>query len=187
MIMFAGMAANAQTEAGKILISGNTKFSFSSSGVTPNLDGNKGDETTTTTIGLKANGGLFIMDNLAVGGILDITSTKVEVEDSNDDNDPMTNTSIGVFGRYYLLDGNFKPYGEVMLGYSAVSYSDDDAAKYGGLMYGLGLGGTYFVNEYVGIDVGIQYSASTLTNKKEDKIEMELSNITFGLGVVVTL
>jgi len=98
--------------------------------------------------------------------------------------------------RYYILDlDGLKPLVEAAVGIGSHSDAygpEDDDKDSGGLFeYWLGVGGTYFLNNNVGIDLGIGYSSTSYKYKSEDdgdeNYKYVYGGVYFNLGVVVML
>lgn len=179
------VGANAQIEKGKIYVGGKTNLSFTSATVTPEYDGTAGDKTKTQSFEFSPAVGYFIMDGLAVGLDLSFSTEKEKVGDG-DWSDPMKTTVIAAFGKYYMGSGNIKPFGMARLGYAAVSMADDDAFKSSGLAFGAAVGGAYFLNESVALELGLGYDYLSLKNKKDDKSVDKVGALGVNIGVVVT-
>jgi outer membrane protein W len=71
--------------------------------------------------------GYMLDDKWAVGGFLALGGSK------NNENDKESNLGIGAFGRYYFLtlgaSKSFNAYGEIGLGYSAVTDNPNEGSK----------------------------------------------------------
>src|SRR4051794_36285964 len=97
--------ANAQFKQGTMLVGG----SFGISIVT---DKNKTDNVTTvngttTSFALSPQFGYFVIDNLAIGGNLDLELSRYKQKAGNDFNSTGSQFSFGPFIRYYFQPGIF--------------------------------------------------------------------------------
>ncbi len=107
-----------------------------------------------TQIGLTPSVGVFLIDNLAVGGnlLLDFTKTG---------DNKVTNFGIGPFARYYFTNANVKPIIHGNLNFisqklKAGSISNTNS----GMNYFLGGGAAIFINDQVSIDLLAGYDHS---------------------------
>ncbi len=179
---------SAQVEKGKILLGGTTAFSYSSMTLKFEYDGEEFDEMEMKMADLTFSPilGYFVMDGLAVGLDLNYTSSKAKIGDG-DWSDPSTELGASLFGRYYFGSGNFKPFGHAQVGFMSMSDSDADEDKYSGLVYGLGLGADYFLNDNVALELGISYNMGKIKNKADDLEVIKPGVLSFGIGVFVTI
>jgi hypothetical protein len=153
--------ANAQFKQGTMLIGG----SFGVSSVT---DKNKTDNVTvvngrTTSISLSPQFGYFVIDNLAVGGNLDLALSKYKQKAGSEFNSTGSQFSFGPFVRYYFSPGIFV-HGAFGLGaarnkYTSVSNSGNQ--KYGLASYTLAVGYAYFLKDNVAIEPMIGFTSNT--------------------------
>ncbi|MGE0077786.1 MAG: outer membrane beta-barrel protein [Bacteroidales bacterium] len=183
---FAVFIVNAQVEKGKFLLSGSSEFSLSSSTSTPKYDGETIDEyeIKTSSFKIAPEFGYFVMDGLAVGVSLSYERAKSKFGDE-DWSDPSTSLGIAAFGKYYIGESKFKPYGGAMVGYLSSASSNDDEYKFGGLALGFELGGAYFVNESIAIEAGLAYNYAKLKNSKDSKAVYNVGGLGLNIGVTV--
>ncbi len=161
MLMIFSMVTVAQTEKGKIIVSGSSRLNFSSESSKVEVDGEQmGEKEKTTEFGLNPMVGYFFMDNLAVGLSLDFTTGKYDEE-------KITSLLIGPAARYYFLEDKIRPFvqAEVLIG----SEKWDDS-KYNSFSYGAGGGVAFFLNEFISLDLGL--NVVQCTEKDKDDGEM---------------
>lgn len=166
-------AANAQTEKGKIVVSGSTDLSFSSMTMSMEYDGESmGDDVSVSEIGFETSVSYFVIDNLALGLNFDVESTKMDDNKSN-------SYMVGPTARYYFGSSNIKPYAQA--DYLFGSQTDDEStAKMSGWDIGAGVG--FFLNDVVSIDLGLAYGSLTAENEDDDKMKIKGSGLAFNAG-----
>jgi outer membrane protein len=180
------LGLNAQVEQGKILIGGSSNLRFSSNTMSSEVVGveDSDSQLKTSEFSFEPQVGYFVIDGLAVGIDLSYISSKSKWGDM-DWSDPSTALGIGLFGKYYVGDTNIKPFAQANIGFMSISYGDDDTDKYSGLAFGGVLGAAYFINEYVGLEMGIGYAFAKIKNKdNKDEIGKE-SGLGVNIGIVV--
>ncbi len=129
------LQVQAQFEAGTILAGGDMSFSRTNSEDTNN---------DFTTFRFAPRGAYFVLDHLAIGGIIRYTWLKP------DDFDASTVIGIGPSARYYLEQGFF---GELSLLYENGNNID------GRGVFGLGIGYAAFLNDHVAVEPALNYIA----------------------------
>ena len=151
----------AQTEKGKIIISGATDLSLSSIKIQQESDGSGfNEEATVTKFNIEPSVSYFVIDNLALGLSLDFETGK----EKNDNAESKDNSCIlGPSIRYYFGESNIKPYlrGDVMFGtgnYESENDLYEYESKYNIWGWDLGAGMALFLNDYVAFDLGLVYS-----------------------------
>jgi outer membrane protein W len=106
VLLFVSVASGAQTEQGRILVSGSLGFTSSNDN---DLD-TTGKELNSTKVGgleLTVRGGYFLADNIAVGLLVGLNTNKTTQEDFGPPPSKSINvsksatTAFGLFGRYY--------------------------------------------------------------------------------------
>lgn len=129
--------ANAQTEKGDWLVGGR-------------LDLNTGDNS--TYIGFTPDAGIFIINNLAIGGNIGIIYDKAG-------DGKTTKFNVGPFVRYYFTTAKVRPLLEAAFGYVSSKYKEPGfSATNNGSNLFLGGGAAAFINENVSIELLMGYS-----------------------------
>ncbi len=131
--------AQAQTEKGDWMVGGGFQL-------------NTSDDN--TQIALTPNAGLFVINNLAVGGNLVFDYSK-------DGNNKITEFGIGPFVRYYFTKANVRPILHANLNFTSLrikapSFSNTE----NGLNYFLAGGAAIFISDQVSIDGLMGYAHS---------------------------
>ena len=129
--------ANAQTEKGDWMVGGGFRL---------NTSGNN------TEIALTPNAGIFIINNLALGGNLAFSYSKIG-------SDKITTFGIGPFLRYYFTNANVRPILHGSLNYlsQTTKTTGFPSSTNSGLNYFLGGGAAIFVSNQVSIDILLGY------------------------------
>lgn len=172
----------AQTEAGNLLLSGQSSLGFSAMSTQLKYDGEDvGDASKTTSLSLGLSMGYFVIDNLAVGASLPISYTKLK--------DYGSETTIGFapFARYYFGSGAIKPFVNAEIGFvsSKSKPEDGDESTQSGLITSGGAGVAFFVNKNVSIDALLDYNYASMKDGDDDKAVMATSGVMFNVGVSV--
>lgn len=131
-------------------------------------DNSSTTEIKNNTFEFTPQAGFFLTDKFALGGGLDISTTKIKENGSQTKKD--TSFGFDVFGRYYFLElgQRFKVYGQGGVGLdfgSTQTRSGSDKAKYTEFGIGAGLGINYFVTPKLAINFGLSDVVS-FTSKK---------------------
>lgn len=123
--------ANAQTEKGDWMVGGGFRLNTSDN----------------TEIALTPNAGIFIINNLAVGGNLGFSYSKIG-------SDKITTFGIGPFVRYYFTNANVRPIIHGNLSYisQTTKTTGFPSSTNSGLNYFLGGGAAIFISDQVSID-----------------------------------
>jgi outer membrane protein W len=174
----AASAVFAQFNQGRMLAGGD--FQFSS-----NTEKGKSGSTEvtigkTTSFSLGPQFGYFLIDNLAVGASLSVTTSKFKPEDDNDPENSGSELLLAPFVRYYLSQGIFFQ-GQFGIGSSKEEFSSGNVTvetKYGLSSIGIGAGYAYFLNDHVAIEPLIGYSS---VSRKEKDSDPEVKEISSGL------
>jgi len=128
---------HAQTEKGDWLVGGR-------------VDINTGDNS--THIGFSPNGGIFVVNNLAVGG-------NIKIDYSKAGDIKVTDFGIGPFIRYYFTEATARPLLQAAINYisSKVNAPTFSSTNNGSEIF-LGGGVAIFINENVSIELLTGYS-----------------------------
>jgi hypothetical protein len=168
--------ANAQFKKGTMLVGGS--FGFSSV-----ADKNKTDNTTvvngrTTSVGLSPQFGYFVIDNLAVGGNLDLQLSRYKQKSAGDFNSTGSQFSFGPFVRYYFKPGIFVhgAFGAGAARTKFTSSTNSEKHKYGLASYTLAVGYAYFLKDNVAVEpmIGVTSSARKLSDADQKIINSSL-------------
>ncbi len=145
-LLSAFAVSNAQTDKSDWMVGGNFRLNTS--------DNN-------TEIALTPNGGIFVIDNLAIGGNLTLSYTEAGSV-------KVTSFGIGPFVRYYFTKANVRPIFHFNLNFvsdktkiSGLASNTDD-----GINYFLGGGAAIFISDQVSIDGLMGYYHSSLSGFK---------------------
>jgi hypothetical protein len=162
--------AYAQFNQGRILAGGSVGFSATT------LKFKTNSATTTdshsTSLSIAPNAGYFVIDNLAVGAGLDLSTSSVKGDGT--DNSKLTSTSFTLtpFVRYYLDQGIFFQ-GQVGFGSESSKYKPTQSnttttTKNGVFNWALAAGYAYFLNDFVAVEPMVGYSVDAAKNKDTD-------------------
>lgn len=140
-------ATKAQTEKGNLMVGGTLGgINFSSTG-----------SNQVFSIGVSPNIGKFVIDNLAVGGSLDMMYTKPKDVNGSFD------FGVAPLVRYYFMrEGANGLYGQARFGVGVHTFDDENPATDNSsttLLYGVGVGYNRFFTKNVALEVGLGYTA----------------------------
>ncbi len=187
--LFASFSGFSQTSKGKIVLSGAAGLSVAAQTQTPEYDGETGDDLKITTIQFMPTFGYFIIDNLAVGLMGNISSTAYKNEDGDKQN--ISTIFIAPTAKYYFMEGKIKPFAQVAVGLSSMTNKytpkdgDNEKDKFSGLVFGGGGGVAFFLNDNVSIDAGLNYFRSNMKNSDDDKYKEKQGTFSGVIGVSV--
>ncbi len=151
---------SAQIQKGTVLIGGTVGFN----NVSEDGDG-------ITTINFSPIVGFFLSDRLAIGGSLDFNLIA-------DDGDNTTSFGLTPFVRYYFNDsGPARFFGQAKAGFQigTTDFSEDVSTA---LVFGLGLGADFFLNDNVAIEGFLGYQRLQYPDA-----EFGINNIGLNFGV----
>ncbi|HTN08395.1 hypothetical protein [Agriterribacter sp.] len=132
---------NAQTGKGDWMAGGNFRLNT---------------EKNTTAIGFTPNTGIFILQNLAIGGNVGFDYSKVG-------DNKATDFRIGPFARYYFTQANVRPFVHGVFNYlnrQVKTHISKNTEQ--GINYFLGGGAAIFLNDQVSLDALLGYNHSKL-------------------------
>jgi hypothetical protein len=125
------IAADAQTEKGDWMLGGNFRLNTSNNN---------------TVIALTPDAGLFVINNLAIGGNFIFDYSKLG-------NIKRTDFGIGPFLRYYFTNADVRPLLQGSLNFvSSRNKTPIDSYTENGVNYFLGGGASFFISDQVSID-----------------------------------
>ncbi|MCU4164403.1 outer membrane beta-barrel protein [Carboxylicivirga caseinilyticus] len=184
------LSSFAQTEKGKIIMSGTSDLGLSSTTTKFEYDGESySDDIKSTQFNITPSLGYFVIDNLALGLSIDFESTKQKVS-----SDSYTSNSLlfGPFARYYVGSGNIKPYiqGDFLFGnqkskydYSGVNMSGESKNNVSAWDLGVGLG--FFLNDFISLDLGLGYGSITMSDGDNSKDKTIISGVALSGGFAI--
>mgnify|MGYP003582070815 CR=1 FL=1 len=175
---------NAQTEQGKILVSGKSSLDFTSSTTKYYYDGETDSDfdEKVNKFSIAPSVGYFVIDNLAVGLSASYQTEKYK-EGSDNWDDPISVYMVGPFVTYiFPLQGMVKPFIGGIGGIAGASYGPDDEDKQSGVIYGGNAGVALFLNKNISLDLGGQYIKSNFRNNGDNKYQSKSGNFAATVG-----
>jgi len=193
--LFAFLTINsfAQTEKGKILVSGASDFSLMFGKDKMKDDNNSADGGKSMNFNLNTQVGYFLMDNLAVGAGLGFDYSSYTAAGDNPDKTKNSSVMLYPFAKYYFMSGNMRPFLTAGVGFGSRKYvSDPDqgetvTTKYGLMGYNIGGGVAIFVTDNVAFDLGLGYSSISQKAKEDNPDNMKSITTNFGLNVGISV
>ncbi|KFF74421.1 membrane protein [Chryseobacterium sp. P1-3] len=181
--------SNAQMTKGDWVISGNTGFGFNSVTTTVKVGGQSADGPKVSTISLTPSVGYFVIDKLAVGIDLGLTSATTKYQGVK-----ATTTSFSVMPTatyYFANESKFVPFLGAGIGYASVKnkgnvtlggVSSSDESTTDGLAWKVKGGVTYMATQSLGINLGVSYDQ--FSNKQTYYgMDVKTNVKTFGVNV----
>jgi hypothetical protein len=190
LLLLTGSRLFAQTEAGSIFVAGSTNMNATFINRTYAYNGQTLNTIKITSYNLHSTIGYFPVNNFAVGLSFSWASTKT---DQMGIYIKTTDLVVGPSVRYYFGHNKFKPFvtGDFGVTWSRVKQPADDALSnekiYSGYSYGLGLGASYFINEYFSIETSIGYVGSNTKNVDDSYYTYNNNGLSLNIGFAVTL
>jgi opacity protein-like surface antigen len=169
-----GFAAKSQTQAGKIIVGGASAFDLSFFTTKDKPDqGTSAPDTKNTSFNLQPEVGYFVIDNLAVGAMLNAgySHSKQEANSRTFENNS-SQFLVGPFAKYYVGSSNLKPFIEADILFGSgknvlkETGNDDTTTKTSIFGFAVGAGAAYFITDNVSLDFGLAYM--NLTDKNKD-------------------
>lgn len=195
LILFCSNAF-AQTKKGNFALSGKTDLNFLFSNNQVKIDSVKFGSGKSYQFGGSAGMGYFVADNFMVGvsGTYSYIYSKTEPGSNQYSSENIT-TTVGIIPQltYYLpVDGKLRPSITAGAGYLWLKERDSRVTDNNNLvnsLSGLSLNGaagvSYFINQSVSFDFGMQYTRNRLKNKLQTN-QIQIQNIVAGnIGVTV--
>jgi len=181
--------SNAQMTKGDWVVSGNTGFGFNNVTTTVKAGGQSADGPKVSTFSITPSVGYFVIDKLAVGIDLGLTSATTKYEGTK-----ATTTSFSVMPTatyYFANDSKFVPFLGAGIGYASVKnkgemnvlgVSASDETTTDGLAWKVKGGVTYMATQSLGINLGVSYDQ--FSNKQTIMNTDVKTNVkTFGVNV----
>ena len=198
---FLSFSTFAQTEKGKFLLNGATRVMISHGGEKDKYVSST-EKYRNSDFCMSTAAGYGIIDNLFAGLFLDFETWMSRAkEDGNYDNKGIDLT-IGPWVRYFIVDlDGFKPYAQAGVGFGVYNswnrvHPDGDWSKYKESIftYRAGVGGTYFINDFVGLDGFMGFNHESYKHKlddDQDRADSEnkyvYNEFVIDLGIVIML
>lgn len=162
---FASINAFAQTEAGHGFVGAKSGLDFSTTKTTVKTGAGSTSGKAVNNFNLNFNAGYFVIDNLAIGGLVDLDLSKVGDVSS-------FNYVVAPQLTYFVpFDSQFRPYANFYVGYAGVSNSvkstsdKKETSNNGGLALGGGIGVAYFLQSNIALSLELGYG-SLISNEK---------------------
>ena len=153
------LSLSAQTEQGTIILEGGSDLNWTSQSVSDiSVDGTSMDplpDISTSQMQFSATAGYFVIDGLAVGLLLDYSSTTTKEEDMDD----VTSSSMtfGPIVRYYI--GETGAWGQLSYGMGSSKSDDNDGPKVSSI--GIGAGYSIWLSDNVSFSPSLGYLMRT--------------------------
>ncbi|HEY5462104.1 MAG TPA: outer membrane beta-barrel protein [Hanamia sp.] len=186
----------AQMKKENFALSGKTDLSFLLSNTIGATDSIETGRAKSNQYGFRLDAGYFIADNFMVGlsGAYSYSYTKIVQSAYLQGNENITTTLAIVpqVSYFFPLEGKLKPSVTVGAGYmimrerdSRVLDNNNLVNSFGGPSFNGSVGVSYFINQSVSFDLGLQYSHNKLKDKIEKLQTQTINAFTGNFGVSV--
>lgn len=184
-MIFATMALSAQTERGRLIISGQTSLDISySSGDTKNIRSSGGSIVQESySLNISPTVGYFIVDDFAL-----LLQADYEIQDA-DYKDKMSQFTIMPTASYYIpTKGVVRPFMIAGAGYANVtahlpiSESSTSRHSFSGFTWGVGAGAAFFINRNISLDLSLQYSDINTTYSGDSSAKIKARGFAGSVG-----
>lgn len=170
---------SAQTQAGKLFLTGSSNLGFLSRDYTDDPGGNSYTVTQTTfNVGV----GYFFNNNALIG-------VKLPYQHSKKEDYKTTEVAIEPFFRYYFGANQFKPFLEAGLGFKNynLTTSGSSTTTFNGPMMGVGAGIAYYITPSVAIEAMFGYTYNKITNTDNSNDKEKIGETAFNIGFDISL
>lgn len=185
----------AQTKKGNFALSGKSDLNFLFSNNKFATDSIETGRTKTNQYGFTAGIGYFVADDFMIGLSGSFAYNDTRIEPNNQFGAENITTTFGIIPQltyYFPVDGNLRPSVSLGAGYLWVRERDSRILDNNNLLNsfsGLSLNGaagvSYFINESVSFDLGVQYTRNRLKNKLQTN-QVQIQNMMSGnIGLTV--
>lgn len=175
--LFTILGLSAQTQKGVVLLGAGSNLGFSSLSVTDynDLDESEFLAATSSETAISLSGSSFIIDNLAVGLLINYSNSKLEVEGEDDSVSSLT--TYGLSATYYFGETGLWGQGSYSMGTLDDGAEDMDISG-----TGISLGYAWFVSDNVSINPSLGYFKS---NTELDNDVMKMAGLSGSIGIAI--
>ncbi len=178
------LSLSAQTEQGTIILEGGSALNWTSQSLSDmTVDGTAVDplpDVSTSQMGFSATAGYFVMDGLAVGLLLDYSSTTTKVEDMDDDKS--SSMTFGPIARYYI--GETGGWGQLSYGMGSEDDGDSDTDDPKTSVIAIGVGYSIYLADNISFSPSLGYAMAT---SEIGDTEIKTSGLVFSAGIAIHL
>lgn len=156
----------AQTEAGHGFVGAKSGLGFTSTKVTTKTAEGSNSSKPTNKFNLNLNGGYFVIDNLAIGGLVELDLTAIDTAST------LEYVVAPKLTYFVPFDSQFRPYANFYAGYAGVNHSKSGSSENsntGGLAIGGGIGCAYFLQSNIALSLELGYNSQSTEVKVGDK------------------
>ena len=170
---------SAQTDKGIIILGADSNFGFVSLSLTDLEGEDESDlpDMTSTVTEFSLNGGCFVIDDLALGLLINYTSSKLEMEGADDSESSLL--SYGFMARYYIGESGLWGQGSYIMGTQDDGVDDIDISG-----IGIDVGYAWYLAENISINPSLGYY---MMNSDVDNIEMKMGGLAGYVGIAIHL
>lgn len=184
-LAFANMTL-AQTEQGKVVLSGATGLQFVSSFSKVEYGDSSDNDIENRSYSIMPSIGYFVKDNLALGIATNFSYNTVE----NGEYAYTTNSTMLMpnLVYYFPTKGQFRPLLQGGAGFMAIT-TKQDSGKFTmrGFAANIGAGLAFFMTDYVSLNFGLTYTMANLKEKDNFSVEQKQHNLAANIGLSIFL
>ena len=189
-----GFKSFAQTEAGRVLVAGESSLNFSFMKDKVKDDDNERDGPKHFNLEFTPQAGYFVIDNLAVGVALPIQFSTLTVEtDEGDYKEKESLLAFAPFARYYFGASNIKPFLQGAVGFGSSNQKTEPVQgetvenKSSVFLWDITGGIGIFLNDNVSLDIGASYASVSLKPKENNENNARMISSGLGLSLGFTI
>ena len=173
------LGLSAQTEKGTILLGADSNFGFVSLSLSDLEGEDESDfpDITSTVTEFSLNGGYFVIDDLALGLVINYTSSKLEMEGADDSESSLM--TYGFMARYYVGESGLWGQGNYIMGTQDDGADDIDISG-----IGIDVGYAWYLSDNISINPSLGYY---MMNSEVDNIEMKMGGLGGYVGIAIHL
>ena len=123
------------------------------------------------------NGGYFVMDGLALGLVIDYSSSKTEIEGADDQETSLM--TYGFMARYYIGESGLWGQGSYAMG---TQDNGGDDTNISGIT--LSVGYAWYLSDNISINPTIGYN---MMNSEANDVEMKMGGLAGSIGIAIHL
>ena len=137
-------------------------------------------DVSTSQMGFSATAGYFVIDGLAVGLLLDYSSTTTKMEDTDDDKS--SSMTFGPMARYYI--GETGAWGQLSYGMGSEDDGDSDTDDPKTSVIAIGAGYSIYLADNISFSPSLGYAMATT---EAGDMEVKMSGLVFSAGIAIHL
>ena len=174
LFLFIATSGYSQTSSGTMMLGGTVEFSSRSY--------QSGSSSDAAGFTFAPSFGYFIVDNLAVGAVITLESSRLGTGAAKSVN---SSFGFGPFVRYYKFTSNekFAFFGNADLSFSSGKYDppSGNVIRGNGIRFAVSPGATYFLNEHWAMELSFSLFSISSTDPNTESDDDKFTSVSFGV------